>query len=185
MSTRSLSDYFALAEPWADYLAGVEDLRDFWHAVDARVRLPQDLPPPGALAGRVHFLAIAEDWCGDAVNTMPIIAALAAHLGVDLRVIARDAYPDLIDQYLTDGRSRSIPVVIALDADFQEIGWWGPRPTELQAWRMGPAKELHKDEAIKESRRWYARDRGQSTVREVLALVSDELAAVSEPAQSA
>ena len=89
--------------------------------------------PPGASR---KLLVIAEDWCGDASNTVPIMAKLAdAAPGLELRVILRDQNPEVMDQYLTNG-TRSIPIVIVLDEDFQELGHWGPRPTELQAWVM-------------------------------------------------
>ena len=82
---------------------------------------------------RRSLLVIAEDWCGDASNTVPIIAKLAdATEGLELRIIRRDEHPSVMDRYLTNG-SRSIPVVIALDEDFRELGHWGPRPAELPA----------------------------------------------------
>ena len=73
-----------------------------------------------------------------------------------------------MDRYLTNG-ARAIPIVIALDAEFRELGHWGPRPTELQAWVMANKGSIPKSELYPQIRRWYARDRGQSTLREVLA----------------
>jgi len=114
------------------------------------------------------LLVIAEDWCGDASNTVPIIARLVAQApGLELRVIMRDKYPEVMDQYLTNG-SRSIPIVIALDKDFEEVGHWGPRPTELQAWVMANRATMPKTEMYPQVRKWYARDRGETTLREVL-----------------
>jgi hypothetical protein len=72
-----------------------------------------------------------------------------------------------MDQYLTNG-SRSIPIVIALDENFQEVGHWGPRPTELQAWVMANKGTMPKSELYPQVRKWYARDRGETTLREVL-----------------
>ena len=92
------------------------------------------------------LLVIAEDWCGDASNTVPVVAKLAdAVPGLELRVILRDANPEVMDRYLTNG-SRSIPVVIALDENYQELGHWGPRPTELQAWVMANRATMPKTE---------------------------------------
>jgi hypothetical protein len=76
-----------------------------------------------------------------------------------------------MDAYLT-GTSRSIPVVIVLTEDMDEVGHWGPRPGELQTWviekkRAGAGKELYP-----EIRKWYAKDKGETTVREVLALMA-------------
>jgi hypothetical protein len=122
--------------------------------------------PPGS--GR-KLLVIAEDWCGDASNTVPIIARLADLVpSLELRVISRDQNLELMDAYLTDG-SRSIPIVIALDDQFQEVGHWGPRPTQLQAWVMANRTTTPKKELYPQVRKWYAQDRGETTLREVLA----------------
>jgi len=74
----------------------------------------------------------------------------------------------VMDRYLTNG-SRSIPIVIALNEEFGEVGHWGPRPTELQSWVMTNRQTIPKSELYPQVRRWYARDRGESTLREVLA----------------
>jgi hypothetical protein len=74
-----------------------------------------------------------------------------------------------MDRYLTEG-TRSIPLVILLDRDFNELGHWGPRPAALQGWVRANLKTMPKEERIREQRRWYARDRGESVLREVLAL---------------
>jgi hypothetical protein len=73
-----------------------------------------------------------------------------------------------MDKHLTNGKSRSIPVVIFLDASFEERGWWGPRPESLQAWAMNEGIALPKDERYKALRTWYARDRGHTTLDEIL-----------------
>lgn len=116
---------------------------------------------------RLHLLAITEDWCMDTSNTIPFIARVTESVpGVDLRLILRDANPAIMDRYLTNG-ARSIPVLIILDEAFREVGRWGPRPSELQAWVMANRPLLTKQEVLKEERRWYARDKGETTVREV------------------
>ena len=80
----------------------------------------------------------------------------------------RDEHPEVMDRYLTNG-SRSIPIVIALNEEFGEVGHWGPRPTELQSWVLTNRQTIPKSELYPQVRRWYARDRGESTLREVLA----------------
>jgi hypothetical protein len=115
------------------------------------------------------LLVIAEDWCGDASNTVPVIAKLAETVpSLELRVIARDQNLELMDQYLTNG-SRSIPIVIVLNDEFEEVGHWGPRPSQLQAWVMANRATTPKAELYPQVRKWYARDRGETTLREVLA----------------
>jgi hypothetical protein len=116
-----------------------------------------------------RLLVIAEDWCGDASNTVPIISRFVDRVpGLELRIIMRDRYPEVMDQYLTNG-SRSIPIVIVLDDAYREIGHWGPRPTELQSWVMANRTFISKAELYPQVRKWYARDRGETTLREVLA----------------
>ncbi len=154
-----------------EYLDTVQEYADLWRGVYERVRLPEDLVEEARALGEGWRLAVlSEDWCGDAVNTVPVVARLAEEVGWDLRVFPRDDNPDLMDAHLTDGRSRSIPVVIVYDGDFREVGWWGPRPRELQAWVLGEGRELPSDERYKVTRGWYARDRGRTTLQELLAL---------------
>ena len=101
---------------------------------------------------------------------------------VDLRILARDTNLDLMDAHLT-GASRSIPAVIALDSDYVERGWWGPRPAELQRWVLGEGKAFEKPERYKHIRGWYARDHALSTLEEVVSML--ERAANSGTARSA
>lgn len=139
-----------------------------WQGIYKVARIPEwalAAVPPGV--GR-KLMVIVEDWCGDASNTVPIIARLADMVpSLELRVIPRDENPEVMDRYLTNG-ARSIPIVIALDDDFQEIGHWGPRPTQLQAWVMANRGTTPKAELYPQVRKWYARDRGETTIREVL-----------------
>lgn len=157
------------------FLAGARQNAELWATMYRLARVPEPfVDRVRALPGRRHLLALNEDWCGDAVNTVPTIAKLASlapdHL--DMRILGRDANPDLMDAHLT-GTSRSIPVVIVFDEEFAEQGWWGPRPRELQAWVVGPGKLLDKAERYREIRRWYARDRALTTLEEVVALMEE------------
>ncbi|HET7023792.1 MAG TPA: thioredoxin family protein [Gemmatimonadales bacterium] len=119
----------------------------------------------------VRLLVLAEDWCGDAANTVPIVQKWAEANAVELRILRRDEHPEVMDRYLTNG-SRSIPIVIVLDAEFREVGHWGPRPAELQAWVMAHKNTMEKDARYKEVRRWYAKDRGETTLKEALGAVA-------------
>lgn len=163
---------FERAPAFEAYLETVVKNRELWHDVYERVRLPEDLVDAArALDGTWHLLALSEDWCGDAVNALPVIARFAAAAGWDLRVLGRDANPDLMDAHLTNGRARSIPVVIVYDADFREVGWWGPRPGELQRWVLSEGLAMPSPERYKVVRRWYAKDRGRTTISELLDIV--------------
>ncbi len=150
-----------------------------WQGVYNLARVPDwalNAVPSGAAR---KLLVIAEDWCGDASNTVPVVAKLVdAVPGLELRVILRDANPEVMDRYLTNG-SRSIPVVIALDENYRELGHWGPRPTELQAWVMANRATMPKTELYPKVRKWYAKDRGETTLREVLQAAGFSVAKVA------
>ena len=159
------------APTFEEYLRGVQKNRELWHGLYERAGVPEDLAAEARrVSGRWHLLALSEDWCGDAVNALPAIARLADEVGWSFRVLSRDENPDLMDAHLTNGRSRSIPVVIAYDEDFHEVGWWGPRPEELQAWVLGEGLSMPSPERYKVVRRWYARDKAHTTLREILGL---------------
>jgi hypothetical protein len=164
---------FAQAPTFPDYLETVVKNRELWHAMWERAKVAPELVARARDVGRgLRLVALSEDWCGDAVNTLPTVARLAIEAGWDLRVLGRDANRDLMDTHLTDGRSRSIPVVIAYDAELRELGWWGPRPAELQRWVLGDGLAMPSPERYKVIRRWYAQDRGRTTVREVIDTVA-------------
>lgn len=158
-----------LALPYERFVAESEQHRGLWEGIYRLVRVPEwavQAVPPGT---RRRLLVIAEDWCGDASSTIPILARFAdAVPGMELRLLRRDEHPALMDRYLTNG-ARAIPIVIALDENYRELGHWGPRPAVLQSWVMANRPLVPKAELYPQVRRWYARDRGETTLREVLA----------------
>lgn len=155
------------------FLESARANKELWGAVYAHAHVHDAAVARALATGRTwHLMVLAEDWCGDAVNTVPVIARLTerAH-NIDLRILPRDAHLDVMDAHLTAG-TRSIPIAIVLDADYNETGYWGPRPSALQAWVVTEGRLLDKAARYKEVRRWYARDRGVSTVDEVLARIT-------------
>jgi Thioredoxin len=154
---------------YGDFVAASEQHRGLWEGIYRLMRVPDwafQAVPPGTSR---RLLVIAEDWCGDASSTIPILARFADTVpGMHLRVVRRDDHPELMDRYLTNG-SRSIPIVIVLDEGFRELGHWGPRPTSLQTWVLENRPLVPKAELYPQIRKWYARDRGETTLREVLA----------------
>lgn len=78
--------------------------------------------------GSLKILVLSEDWCGDCVENVPIVAKLAYLFPVfDLRIFPRDENLDIMDGYLTGGK-RVIPVVAFFDENGEEIGRFIERP---------------------------------------------------------
>jgi len=181
-------EYWERGLTWGHFLEDeVEKNVELWKGVYDTHRTPEwAVERVEALGGDWRLLTIAEDWCGDASNTVPVVVRFVeAASNLDLRILKRDENPELMDNYLTNG-SRSIPVVIVLDADARPVGHWAPRPAELQEWvvrekRSGerPSKEIYRD-----ARRWYARDKGESTLRELIEILERANGGVPESGET-
>ncbi len=172
-------DLWNKAQTFDAFVASSTAHQGLWQGIYRIARLPDWATAATPLGVRRRLLVIAEDWCGDASNTIPILAKLVdATPGLELRIIRRDEHAEVMDRYLTNG-SRSIPVVIALDEAFSELGHWGPRPTVLQDWVMANRGSIPKTELYPQVRTWYARDRGESTLREVLGTAGIPVARVA------
>jgi hypothetical protein len=118
------------------------------------------------------WLVITEDWCGDSAQNLPAISKIASlNNKIELKVVLRDTNLNLMDLYLTDGK-RSIPKLIALDNQLNEIFIWGPRPKNAQKYFDHLKQEgLDKQEIIKEIHSWYAKDKCKSLEAEIIKLL--------------
>ncbi len=80
----------------------------------------------------INALVLAEDWCGDVVANLPVLANLADKSGkINVRIFLRDQNLDLMEHYLKDGQFRSIPVFAFFDENFQPLGHWIERPASV------------------------------------------------------
>jgi hypothetical protein len=172
MTTRILEERYFSGETFPDFLASVQANEVLWQQVYQRTTLdPESSALASAVTGTWRFLVLAEDWCGDAVHVVPTLARLTeAFSRFDLRILSRDENPELMDGHLTNG-TRSIPVVMILDEDFQELAWWGPRPQPLQELFLREILPLPKEERFPRIRAWFARDKGRTTLREILSRI--------------
>ena len=119
--------------------------RDRVEANEARVEIdPNDLEAFRGLAGPIHVLALAEDWCGDVIANLPVLGKLARECGtLDLRVFLRDQNKDLMERYLNQGKYESIPVFVLFDDTFKEIGVFTERPASVTERRAEQRKQIH------------------------------------------
>ena len=117
------------------------------------------------------WLLITETWCGDAANSVPVLAKLAElNENIDLRIVLRDEHPQLMDNFLTKG-GRSIPKLIALNDDLDVQFTWGPRPEELQdiywAWREKEDREPYKEFQVT-IQKWYNQNKSEAIQSELM-----------------
>lgn len=129
-----------------------------------------------SLKNEYIWLVIAEGWCGDAAQLLPIFNKLVSISDkIELKIVFRDENEDLMNQFLTNG-SKSIPKLIVLDRNTLNVeGNWGPRPkgaTELiknYKAEFGVVDEKAKTEL----QLWYLHDKGLSTQLELITLMLD------------
>lgn len=112
---------------------------------------------------------ITEPWCGDSAQNLPLIAALAEAAGISLRIVLRDENEQIMNNYLTKG-GKSIPILVAFDAQGKTLFRWGPRPQAAQKlfldWKESPrGRDFEAFEL--EMHQWYTQNRGQDTQAEL------------------
>lgn len=119
------------------------------------------------------WMVITEDWCGDSAQNLPYIAKIAeTNPLIELRLILRDSNLDIMDLYLTDGKSRSIPKLVAFDKEGKEVFNWGSRPKRAQEKvEEGKRIGLTKNEYLANLHSWYAENKGRDLENEFLEIL--------------
>lgn len=141
------------------------------HRWDKRGKISEEIEAVvNSISTRQIWLIITEGWCGDSAQILPFINKMTElNSNIELKVILRDQHPEIMDEFLTDGKSRSIPKVVILDSDSLEVlGSWGPRPIETHrtylSERVDP--EVGGKKAAEHLHIWYARDKGETLQKE-------------------
>jgi len=140
---------------------------------EASAVLSGELKNAIAQAPAARWVVITEGWCGDAAFNLPLVAALekAVPEKVQLRIFLRDTNLELMDAYLTDG-GRSIPKLIVLSKELEELGVWGPRPEPLQTlMKEWKAEGLGLKELIPKIQSWYDGDQTKTLQQELITLI--------------
>ena len=121
------------------------------------------------------WLILTEGWCGDAAQIIPVLQKMTAlNNHIQLKCLLRDENLELMDQYLTNGTSRSIPKLVVLDENNNELFSWGPRPAALQElYYHMKANAMNNDVIKEEIHKWYAKDKTVSIQKDILALLEN------------
>ena len=77
-----------------------------------------------AQGGPNHMMVIGEDWCGDVVRELPVLARVAEAAGLELRIFPRDENHDIMNEFLKEGLYMSIPVAVFYDKEHDYICHW-------------------------------------------------------------
>ena len=124
----------------------------------------------------LNAIIITESWCGDAAQSVPVLASICQAANVDLRFILRDTHSDLIDNYLTNG-GKSIPILIIFDETGAEKMVWGPRPADAQekveAYKLDDS--ISYEDLQKDLQKWYNTNKSVDIQNEVYARMVEHL----------
>jgi thiol-disulfide isomerase/thioredoxin len=126
---------------------------------------------------KVTWLVLTESWCGDAAQTMPMMNKVAEHNdNISFKVILRDENLDVMNRFLTNN-TMSIPkLVMVEDATGEILGDWGSRP-KIASQMVIDYKNEHGMltlEFKEDLQIWYNKDKGQSTLRDLMELLALE-----------
>ncbi|MGV3244386.1 thioredoxin family protein [Staphylococcus sp. 11261D007BR] len=131
----TLKAYFEQSKPLKQYIADMTTNQEGFNKIYNAFDMPTDDSRIEAIKQKPYryVLVISEDWCGDAMMNVPILKHIAEATDLEVRVFYRDDDTQLIDQYLTNGKSRSIPIFVFLNEQFEQQAVWGPRAKQVQS----------------------------------------------------
>ena len=118
---------------YPDYIAQIKvNKARFQELYESFQLAPEDARQLKELAqrpgGPARMLVLGEDWCGDVVRGLPVLARVAEAAGMELRVFPRDQHHDIMNEFLKDGQHMSIPTAVFYTSDHRYICHWIERP---------------------------------------------------------
>ncbi|MGK9045245.1 thioredoxin family protein [Mammaliicoccus vitulinus] len=128
-----LVTYYEQAQPIKEYVNEMTTNKDQLLDIYQSFQLPKNDERLDKIKDKNYkVLVITEDWCGDAMMNIPVLLNIADYANIEVKVFHRDEDTNLIDQYLTNGTARSIPIFVFLNDNHEQEHVWGPRAIIVQ-----------------------------------------------------
>ncbi len=122
------------------------------------------------------WFVLTEGWCGDSAQLLPYINKMAKKNSfIQLKIVLRDEHPEIIDAYLTNKVSRSVPKLIFLNTETSTpLAEWGPRPEHVQQKYLKERSDpfIGAKKATQNLHSFYAKDKGLMLQREFRSILS-------------
>ncbi|WP_164668283.1 thioredoxin family protein [Virgibacillus doumboii] len=143
-----LNEWYEKALTPDEYIESMEKHKaDLLHIYD-NFTVPEDTKFFKKLARKnLRVIVLTEDWCGDAMLNIPILLRLAEQANIPVKMLLRDQNLELMDQYLTNGKSRSIPIFIFIEETGNEVEKGGQRAKAIQNFVDEPRHKLPSKES--------------------------------------
>jgi hypothetical protein len=123
------------------------------------------------------WLVLAEGWCADGSQILPVLNKMAHESGrIELKIVLPEENEDLMDLFLTDD-VRKVPKLIIVDKDSGDVyGSWGPMPKGAND-LISNYKEKNgfiDETATADLQNWYLNDKGISIQNELVGLMLEQ-----------
>ena len=82
--------------------------------------------------GPAKMLVLGEDWCGDVVRGLPVLARICEAAGFQMSIFPRDENHDIMNEFLKNGQWMSIPTAVFYTKDHRYICHWIERPESAE-----------------------------------------------------
>ena len=129
-----------------------------------------------SLKKKYIWLVLAEGWCTDSAQVLPILNKMANESGiVDLKIVLPEENEELLSFFVINGKS-SIPKVIIVDKESGAVfGSWGPRSKIAERFiKEYKEKNGSMDEASNSDLLlFHMHDKGTSVQDELISLMID------------
>jgi thiol-disulfide isomerase/thioredoxin len=135
--------------------------------------------------GPSRMMVIGEDWCGDVVRELPVLARVAEAAGLEFRIFPRDENHDIMNEFLKEGQYMSIPVAVFYDKSHGYMCHWiersaaaGREQAEIEAAIRSEQPDINDQDFGRQRRaRTAARaaDWQNATVDELVGLLREHL----------
>ncbi|MDQ0220360.1 thioredoxin family protein [Peribacillus cavernae] len=144
----SLNSWFEKGMTKDSYISSMQTHKENLQSVYEKFQLTEQdkLELASVKEKNLRAIVLTADWCGDAMVNLPILMKMGEEANIDIRYLIRDENLELMDQYLTNGKARSIPIFIFINQAGEEVAKWGPRAPVVQSFvdelrNTMPAKE--------------------------------------------
>jgi len=132
-TTAVTPERFAQGMTYAEYLAQIKVNKglfnkyydEFTLSGEEAAFFRESTQKPG---GPTKLLVLGEDWCPDVYRGIPTAARVAEAAGLEMRIFPRDENLDIMDEFLKEGKWRSIPTLVFYTDELDYICHWIERP---------------------------------------------------------
>ena len=133
----------------------------------------------GSPNGPAKMLVLGEDWCGDVVRGLPVLARIAEAADMEVSIFPRDLNHDIMNEFLKGGQWMSIPCAVFYTRDHQYICHWIERPAVAER-EMAEIEEAIRTENPQVTDQEFSRERRSRTAARVHAWIEATVVELKE-----